>query len=276
MKNKKPKKVNLKSTSKDATFEEMKGTYPSTVYKYRRWKNEYDKRVLTQKELFFASPRSFEDPLDCKQTIDYSSLTDEDKFEWGKIVVKQKYPHLGDDLIPEVTRRFLLKAPINDPIEVKKIQESQLERYFDITGVLSLSFNPSSNRMWDKYGDQHKGFCVGFDSQLLFESRIGGTGAYVEYVDELHEIYPEPKMDFHTQAYHQIFYKLKKWEFEEEYRLHIIRGHKLRIEDRRQHAPVNAFKELIIGKKMPKEDFEELINELPDDLKHVKIIKLEN
>ena len=252
----------------------MKDTFPVTVYKYRRWNNEYDKRVLTHKELFFASPRDFKDQEDCSQTVNYSALTDKEKFDWAVEVTKNNYRSMSPNIIPEVARRFLKRSPINNPVECKKLQEEQLERYFDITGVLSLTFNSNSDKMWEDYGDNHQGFCIGFDSKLLFESKIAGKGGYVDYVEELPKIYPEPKMDFLTQAKLQIFSKLKKWEFEEEYRLHIIRGKNIEIADRRKYPPSSAFKEIIIGENMPEEDLEELKSSIPDVLKHVEIIRL--
>jgi hypothetical protein len=224
--------------------------------------------------LFFASPRSFEDPLDCKQTVRYEELTIDEKLGWIEYQLKRDNDKWSDITIKSRALKIYEKAPIRNNKTARDITDQNLEKYFDITGVLSLSFNSSSDKMWKKYGDNHKGFCVGFDSQLLFEFRIGGTGAYVNYVDELPKIYPEPKMDSHTQTYYQIFHKLKEWEFEEEYRLHIIRDQTLSMEDRRQYAPANAFKEILIGKDMHEDDFKELMKELPDDLKHVKIIKL--
>ena len=38
---------------------------PSIVYKYRSWSDEYHKRFLTEREVFMASPKTFEDELDC-------------------------------------------------------------------------------------------------------------------------------------------------------------------------------------------------------------------
>ena len=224
--------------------------------------------------MFFASPRDFEDDLDFRQMVDFISLTDKEKFDWAVLFYKKRFPNDSRQQSRAKARRQLPYAPINNPLEAKKISEEHLQKYFDITGVLSLSFNPSSDKMWNKYADNHEGFCVGFDSVKLFESGIGGRGDYVRYVKELPKIYPEPKMDIFVQAHYQIFHKLEKWEFEEEYRLHIIKGTTLIVSERRRYAPAQAFKEILVGKNMPEDDFKELMKELPDDLKHVEIIKL--
>lgn len=260
------------------TFDEMVGEFPETVYKYRRWNNKFDKRVITHGELYFASPREFEDKEDCKQTVRFEKLSTEEKIAWiehGVKTQKQKEnKNWSDKTIKERALKIYENAPIRDSKKAKEVTEKILQKYFDITGVLSLAFNSSSVRMWNEYAENHQGFCVGFDSKLLFESKIAGKGGYVDYVEELPKIYPEPIMDFQTQANLQIFSKLKKWDYEEEYRLHMIRDHKLEINDRRKYPPAEAFKEIIIGKNMAEEDFEELKESLPDELSHVKIIRL--
>ena len=59
-------------------FEEM--YLPPIMYKYRDWTNSYNKRVLTERELYLARPDSFEDESDCKVPIRYDLLTDDDIF----------------------------------------------------------------------------------------------------------------------------------------------------------------------------------------------------
>ncbi|NOG57772.1 MAG: DUF2971 domain-containing protein [Bacteroidetes bacterium] len=266
--------MNLTLTHKDSTFEEMKDHFPSTVYKYRGWNNEFDKRVLTHKELFFASPRSFEDPLDCKQTVRYEELTIDEKLDWIEYQLRRDNDNWSDITIKNRALKIYEKAPIRNKETAMEITDKNLEEYFDITGVLSVTKNPNNELMWLKYADCHKGFCVGFDSKILFESGLIGSGSKVFYVKELPEIKPEPVMTSEEQRIKQIFFKEDKWLFEDEYRLHIFRDKKLEIEDRRIYPPVKAFKEILIGKDMPKKDYESLIEELPEDIKHVKIIKL--
>ncbi len=38
---------------------------PKKLYKYRMWENAFHKTVLTDNELFFSSPKRFNDPYDC-------------------------------------------------------------------------------------------------------------------------------------------------------------------------------------------------------------------
>lgn len=125
--------------------------------------------------------------------------------------------------------------------------------------------------MWEKYGDNGKGFCVGYDPLVLF-NHLGG-GGIVNYVDELPKVMPEP---FHTrelQMVYQLYYKEKKWSFEEEYRTHKFRPIPMTNGDRTILVPPEAFKEIIMGKNMGAELKADLINNIPVELRNIPIIE---
>ena len=46
--------------------EEALKLFPSILYKYRDWNNEYHKKIITNQELFFPSFESLNDPFDGK------------------------------------------------------------------------------------------------------------------------------------------------------------------------------------------------------------------
>jgi hypothetical protein len=72
------------------TFEEM--NLPDTIYKYRNWDDPFHKTIITQQEVYFAKPTSFEDPLDCKNPVRYDLLTDKDIYNHYLDHSKEKYP----------------------------------------------------------------------------------------------------------------------------------------------------------------------------------------
>lgn len=75
------------------SFQDM--DLPQTVYKYRVWKNPRHQTILTDRQVWFAQPSSFEDPLDCKIPIRYDLLTEKDI-----------YPKVANK---NLTRKFILK-----------------------------------------------------------------------------------------------------------------------------------------------------------------------
>jgi hypothetical protein len=53
----------------------------NVLYKYRNWTDENHKKMLKENELFFASPRSFNDPFDCKIPVNFSILNTNEKID---------------------------------------------------------------------------------------------------------------------------------------------------------------------------------------------------
>lgn len=45
------------------------------LYKFRDWKCDYHKKVLSNQELFFSSMRDFNDPFDSDIRINYEDLS---------------------------------------------------------------------------------------------------------------------------------------------------------------------------------------------------------
>jgi len=55
----------IHETSKREEIEEFFAKIPTTLCKYRYWSDKYHKRIITESELFFSSPKHFNDPYDC-------------------------------------------------------------------------------------------------------------------------------------------------------------------------------------------------------------------
>lgn len=250
------------------TLEEMTGL-PEVVYKYRDWNNNFHKKIITNREVFFAAPTSFEDPLDCKLDIDYGSLSNKDIFNFYVYLSKRNNPDKSRSEHRKFAREWLKKTPMRDPEYVRKAKEDIFKEYNSHIGILSLTANSRKKEMWNKYAGNHKGFAVGFNPQIMFK-QFGGGGK-VEYYDELPPIFPCPKHSYEQQHFLQVFSKLSKWSFEEEYRTHIFRSNELTKESRTIQLPPEAFTEIVIGADMPDDQVEELLSSIPPELMHITI-----
>ena len=262
--------MELKSI-KSASFEEMKGEYPDILYKYRTWSDKYHKTVLTQKQLYYSPPSEFEDPKDCKSIVRYDLLTTQEKIKWIEYKLRQQKPGQTRQFYRSEARNLFKTAPIADNEKIKKLQEETFEEYNLRMGVLSLTGNPNNDRMWNKYADSMKGYCVGFDPLILFE-HLGG-GGMVHYCPELPKVYPEPKHSPTEQMFYQVFCKEEKWCFEEEYRTHTFRPQPMTNSDRIINVPADAFKTLILGKNMSKDDKADIVSNLHPDISEIEIIE---
>jgi len=216
---------------------------PETIYKYRTWSNDIHKTIITDQVVYMSSPMDFEDTKDCRSLKRYDLLSDDEIYNYYFQNSLIKFPERTRQQHRLFAREWFKKSLMHHPEEVLKMQLEHLQEFADIFGVLSLTANPTSEKMWTKYSEDHYGICVGFDPQIMFPY-LGGGGS-VEYYDELPIIYPNDSFD--VERYKQIFCKEKKWEFENEYRTTKTYREVASLEDRIIKLPKECFKEIIFG-----------------------------
>lgn len=245
---------------------------PNLLYKYRTWNDPYHRTIVTNREVFFAEPKSFEDEFDCKIPIRYDLLTERDIYNKYIEDSKEMHPDWSRQQHRKFARDWTDNSPMKDKNRLEEFDKESFEDFNSRFGVLSLTANPVNIEMWMKYADEHNGICVGFDPELMF-GYFGGGGE-VRYVDELPIIYPTPKHSYEEQSYLQIFNKLRKWEFEEEYRTHKFNNEPMELRERVIQLPPEAYQELIFGANISADTQNEIINNLPDELKEISLKKV--
>lgn len=216
---------------------------PETIYKYRTWSDINHKSMLSGQIVYMSSPMDFEDTKDCRSLKRYDLLTDDEIYNYYLNASKRKFPERSRQQHQMFARDWFKKSLMHHPEDVRIMQEKHLKEFAEIFGVLSLTANPLSEKMWSKYSDDHKGICIGFDPKVMFPY-LGG-GGIVNYYDSLPIIYPNDSFD--VERYKQIFCKERKWEFEMEYRTTKTYKEVARIEDRMIKLPKECFKEIIFG-----------------------------
>ncbi len=227
--------------------------YPPILYKYRDWENDYHKEVLTNSALYLASPRSFEDIKDCKVPEKFPKRQKLYKFFLEKS--KKDNPTWSRKAHKQFAIYWSKHSPLANPQKLQKLLDKFNDEFNNRFGGLSMTANKENEEMWNKYANGRKGFCVGYDTNMLFKY-VGGGGP-VQYADELPTI-DFIKDDFTTKHVKNIFYKERKWDFEEEYRLHTMWPQTATIEQRNITLPKECVVEIILGKFMPKESKEEI------------------
>ena len=73
--------------------------------------------------------------------------------------------------------------------------------------------------MWSHYGDNHNGFCIGFNEMKMRNSGLFHRGGTVNYSKSFPELNPLSDEKLIVTSFYQIHYKSKDWDYEEEYRL---------------------------------------------------------
>ncbi|MBN1185559.1 MAG: DUF2971 domain-containing protein [Bacteroidales bacterium] len=256
---------------RDTSFDELE--LPEVIYKYRSWTNPFHLEVISKKVLYMASPSEFTDPHDCKNPIRYDLLTDKDIFNIYLYHSKKDHKNWSREKHRSFAREWLKNTPLKNPQYVSEMQEEYFRDFHLHFGVLSLTANPSNDQMWTSYSENHQGFCIGFNTVLLFD-HLGG-GGIVNYYDTLPIIRPAPLHSYEQQHILQVFSKLRQWEYEQEYRTHKFYPNGATRDQRLISVPPQAFKEIIFGNKMPDPIKEQILLSIPDDLGHL-LLKEEN
>ncbi|MCZ2479440.1 DUF2971 domain-containing protein [Aquirufa nivalisilvae] len=230
--------------------------YPKIVYKYRAWKR-FQKKTLTDFELYLASPKDFNDPFDCKIPTNYKAMNEKEKIAFAdKFIFKNKSKLLAErkDLIEEKRNlEFFLMNNIG--ALQKKYEEVMFKEYDDRFGVLSLSKNWNNILMWSHYGDRHNGYCIGFHNNLLIDSKKFGYIGAVNYQKNreyplIHPLFdPMDKVETVLKCTH---YKDYDWAYEEEYRFtRYFLSNLPTQEDRLIKIDSSFIAEVIIGLRTP-------------------------
>ena len=161
---------------------------PSTLCKYRIWSDDFHKRAITDNELFFSSPKKFNDPYDCGLPFRQHPNNSDPvviKFMVERTALN-KFPELKYDkkALEEKCARQLFLIQQNPESWFEMNWGLKPENLNEIFGVLSLTPHTNNYLMWSHYSNSHKGFCIEFDTRKLVES-IGGHFQQVQYEKEI-------------------------------------------------------------------------------------------
>jgi hypothetical protein len=120
-------------------------------------------KLLSHSELYFPSPKTFNDPFDCKVDFTFDGCTDDDI---------RKYLENGLNALnreAEIDKWFedALSNKIGWQQNVKNQAVEILQPEIDSTGVLCFSEHRDDILMWSHYSDGHKGVCLEFDKERL-------------------------------------------------------------------------------------------------------------
>lgn len=236
------------------------GKYPRKVFKYRSWTDNNHKNLLLKNQLFFTSPKDFNDPFDYKIPIDFSLLDSEEKL---LAYLSAKRNESQDEFSAEALEQALKNFEKRLRTELPQVQEHFNKLYFEgvdnYYGVLSLSERWDSILMWSHYGDFHRGFCVGFWEEKIRNTFIA-TGGRVSYPPENDFPRLNPIGDFLQNMLQQSHAKSKEWEYEKEYRLSKVFYPKIATDkDRIQEFPDSFISEIIVGLRASEQTKNELL-----------------
>ena len=174
-------------------------TINQSLYKYRA-DDENTEKIFTDKTLWFAHPKDFNDPFDCWaniQSLDKKSLS-------NTLVQRNNFDSARAHLIKEGLRKFT-------HYDLKRNVDSVLNQI----GVCCLSVNCNNILMWSHYAHYHQGLCLEFD--ILQDPDFFCLTLPVKYVESMPEYYYLVNDD--DIVYKIIQPKSAEWGYEEEVRV---------------------------------------------------------
>ncbi|TDN62327.1 DUF2971 domain-containing protein [Paraburkholderia sp. BL10I2N1] len=231
---------------------------PDYLYKYTplrdRTDEMLDKRyaaLLTDSQLWFSAPSSFNDPMDCKPVFRFGGATPKEQQGFRETVLKglamRDFPDVhGQEFITCYGEYQQQYPAFNDELCEIGHQLLSSDLRSRLVGVLCLSECERDPVMFYHYGDKHKGMCLKFRTLDFFEhaNPVDYRAMYpvVNYFDST---------DNEAQ-YGTIFLtKYEGWEYEHEYRIVNFDQHR---SPRLTSYPPELLEGVIFGYLMPQED----------------------
>lgn len=241
---------------------------PPILYKYRFWNDDNHKRLLKDNEIFLSSPALFKDPKDSKIPIHFDNGTEEKAFKIALSEIEHDHPCWNTKAQREHAKHLVSLSNWKDPKNLDRLYKFQRDKFNGAFGICSLSERKNLDQVWRVYGDQHKGFCVGFNVKKLMHflknvifTRRGDPIILLEKVTYEDQ---DPYIDGWDNSDEAIVKVLRTkikddYAFEEEQRLILINGTNRQIKLRD-----DIIEEVIIGCKI---DDPNMVQEIIDILR---------
>lgn len=189
-------------------------------YKYQKF-DQYSERVFLHKKLWISSPLDFDDPYDCRIDFSFDATTEEIAEFYRREL--ELSPELANN---DEEKAQALEIILNVHLTRSADEIRELRNQFDLQrlkqiGVICLTLTTNNKDMWERYGQDHTGYCIEFNRTPLMELKP----KEVKYDDN------PPVLNFYRstreeKAERQFYYKQKKWCFEQEYRMLLQQGHR--------------------------------------------------
>lgn len=254
----------------ETTFEKLE--LPSKLYKYRIWRKPEHKRMLTDVELYFAPPLDCDEQHECNLKRDYSLLTDQMIFDFSYRTAPKNLYNSEEERMALATR-MIKESPVHDPQHREEMHTYFREKLNGILSIFCASEHKDNFSLWQTFGDQQEGFCVGLNPRKMFENQeIFGSGGKVQY----YSLDNPPKIrplcfteEEHIEDMMKVIFSLPdKYAKEDEFRLS-----KMFLNNKQVKINPHAIEEIILGAEMGSEHKEEIIAVVKKILPHAEVLQ---
>lgn len=247
---------------------EVREATPEVVYKYRSWTDPYHKNMLLQRQVWLAHPNTLNDPHDLRSPITFDVQEIESAEFYQKLFdsAPQYNPHLTTEEEYHTACKQQLDLIRQDPNEhFQSTYANWLTgSHYDQYGLFSTSLNGLDNTMWAHYGDNHQGYCIGFNTLALAESMNCGFG-FVEYSDNA---LPFSFINPHDD--NELYVKATNWSYEQEFRFITLR---IGERERAHNFDEGIISEIILGLNISAEHEHEILEYMAGNHPNIPVYK---
>lgn len=188
------------------------GNFPETLYKYFSF-NNFTERIFSHSEVYFPSPKQFNDPFDCKVRVDFRSSPKEQR-EFLDEMLAKLHPSLTKKQRQPLVKKVLREKTFFNNREIEKFTRN-MQDTVDAAGVFCMTELPDNILMWAHYADSHRGFCAEF---AVADNRFFGRTIDVNYSSTYikpHFLHSTPR----EQVEEILLTKALPWSYEREWRI---------------------------------------------------------
>jgi hypothetical protein len=226
---------------------------PETVFRYKPY-DAFGKKLVLNQELYFCTYEQLNDPFEgaicCTR---HELMTEIELKKWLSEAHEFEYPALKLSERSKLIDALYEELIKDDKKELISRSRKMHEATRSDSGIISLSCLENNQMMWSHYANGHRGFCIGFHTDLL--KGVGAIMGKVDYTDSFPTIQNLPRNSdgylrtFVTEA----FTKHSDWAGEEEFRIFLEP-----CVNRVVKFPIEAVASVSFGCKMPVLEREEL------------------
>jgi hypothetical protein len=241
---------------------------PDIVFKYRDWDDDNHKRILTDNEIYYASPYECSESHELTLEKDYSGITEDDIYNYIYATAPEK-GYSSPEQRHEIARIMVKKTPFHDPRYRLNIETKFKQILNRRMSIFSVSEHRDNFNLWNVFAKSETGFCVGLSPDCMFHSgAIFGKASKVKYYPT--ENPPKIKaallksFEETVEETYELIYNLPDfYSDEDEFRIT-----KLDIPRRQIKITTECYKQIILGGNIPEKSKSEIIgvakNNFPD------------
>lgn len=192
-------------------------THPQKLFKYRQAAGDstYLERTVLHNEIYFAPPKSFNDPFDCTAVFAAETATDEDLMEDYMYLARKHGPGISETELRLDAEQMIAdpnRNPRNQNVR-NTIQDEYARNVRTTTGIYCVSEIPDDILMWSHYADYHRGVCLEFNGH----AKLMQHAMQVSYAHDRPPIARDDSNEVKLEK--AILTKSVHWKYEREWRL---------------------------------------------------------